>query len=175
MRRILFYLFITVFLIFSDCLVAQTHELSLNEAISIALKNNPDFLSTQMELDAREVRISQANAVPNPDFVLFVEDFAGSGQFESFDSSQTTAQVNQRIELGGKRGARRNAASLNRDIAGAELEMKRREIVSSVRKSFFTVLLNQKRVHSMQELLNVSKEFSGVVVEKNFCRQNPSD
>ncbi|HSE39775.1 MAG TPA: TolC family protein, partial [Acidobacteriota bacterium] len=90
MTRNILYLLITAFL-FVDCLLAQPLELSLDEAISAALKNNPDLLASRFEVDARQARISQANAVPNPDFVLFVEDFAGSGHFESFDNSQTTA------------------------------------------------------------------------------------
>jgi cobalt-zinc-cadmium efflux system outer membrane protein len=155
-----------VFLLFGRCLIAQNSELSLNDAISIALKINPGLLAAQLELEARKARISQANAIPNPDFGVFIEDFAGSGQFEGFDSSQTTAQLSQRIELGGKRGSRRNEASLNHDIAKAEMEIKRREIISSVRKVFFAVLLSQERVRWMQELLNVSKQFSGVVTER---------
>ncbi len=168
MARNLLYRFlsIVVLLISGSCIIAQNAELSLSEAISIALKNNPGLIASQLEVEARKANISQANAIPNPDFGVFTEDFAGSGQFESFDNSQTTAQLSQRIELGGKRGARRNAASLNTDIADAELEIIRREIVSSVRKAFFTVLLDQERVRWMHELLNVSKEFSGVVVER---------
>lgn len=168
MTRIVLYRYLSIilFLTSGGLLFGQDRDLSLSEAILIALQKNPGLLAAQLELQARQARISQAGAVPNPEFVLFVEDIAGSGQFEGFDSSQTTAQLSQRFELGGKRGARLDAASLNRDVAEAELELKRREITSGVRKAFFVVLLSQERVRWMQELLEVSKQFSRVVVER---------
>ena len=154
------------FLIFECRLFAQDHELSLQAAIATALRNNPDLLASQMELEARQARILQAEAIPNPELQVLTEDFAGSGDFEGLDHSQTTAQLSQRLELGGKRSARRTAASLNRDMGRAELEIKRREITADVRKAFFAVLLSQERMRWMEELLRTAKDFSAVVVER---------
>ncbi|HJZ12661.1 MAG TPA: TolC family protein, partial [Acidobacteriota bacterium] len=168
MTRILFYRVIPIIVVFlsANLLVGQDKDLSLNEAISIALQNNPELLAAQLEVDARQARIAQAGARPNPELIIVTEDISGSGRFEGFDSSQTTAQLSQRFELGGKRAARRDAASLNRDVAEADLELKRREIAAKVRKSFFAVLLSQEQVRVMQDLSEVSKRFSGVVIER---------
>lgn len=157
---------IVLFLTIGSSVSAQESALTLDQAISIALQKNPGILASQLELEAREARVAQAGAIPNPDFVVFTEDIAGSGQFEGLENSQTTAQLSQRLELGGKRGARRKSASLHRDVAAAEIELKRREIISAVRRQFFAVLLNQERVQWMQELLDLAKQFSGVVVER---------
>ena len=157
---------IVLFFIFISRLHAKEEALSLDEAISIALRNNPSVLASQLELEAREARIVQAGAIPNPDLVIVTEDIAGTGEFEGFDNSQTTAQLSQRLELGGKRGARQKAASLHRDVAAAEIELKRREITSAVRKQFFAVLLNQERVQWMQELLQISRQFSETVIQR---------
>ncbi|MBI2840713.1 MAG: TolC family protein [Acidobacteria bacterium] len=140
--------------------------LTLDEAIARALEENPELLATRLEVQAREARISQAGVLPNPEFFVLSEDIGGSGAYEGFARSQTTAQVSQRVELGGKRGARRDVASSNRDVASGAHDLKRREIVADVRRAFYTVLVAQHRVHLMEELMGVSMQFSRIVQER---------
>ena len=168
MTRVFFlrYLFVLFLLISVSPLTAQERTLSLEEAVSVALQNNADLRASQLEVKAREARMRQAGAIPNPDLEVYTEDVAGSGEFEGFENSQTTSQLSQRLELGGKRGARRNAALLNRDVATADLEIKRRNLIAGVRKAFLTVLLAQERTRWMQEILTISQQFSRVVVER---------
>ena len=155
-----------LFLITASPLFARSASLSLSEAVSIALQNNPELLAAQWEVQARNAGIRQAGAIPNPDLQILFEDLGGSGEFEGFAGSQTTAQLSQRLELGGKRGARRSAAFFHRDVAKADLEVRRRNLVASVRRAFFAILIAQERERSMNEILEVSRQFLMVVSER---------
>jgi hypothetical protein len=64
-----------------------------------------DCGQAKAQADAAEARARQAGASPNPELSLDVENFAGTGVFQGFRSTETTLAVSQRIELGGKRGA----------------------------------------------------------------------
>jgi cobalt-zinc-cadmium efflux system outer membrane protein len=48
----------------------------------------------------------QARARPNPTLSLYSDNLAGGGPYAGFGSSETTLQLNQPLELGGKRSAR---------------------------------------------------------------------
>ena len=69
-----------------------------------------------MELDAEIDRAKglaqQAEARPNPTVNLYTENVGGSGPYSGFGRAETTLQVNQPIEIGGKRGSRVAAITL---------------------------------------------------------------
>ena len=67
---------------------------------------------------------------PNPEISLEVDNIAGSGAFSGLSATEYTLAVGQRIELGGKRGARIEAAQaqaqladLRAGLASAELRL----------------------------------------------------
>ncbi|OYZ54461.1 MAG: cobalt-zinc-cadmium resistance protein, partial [Hydrogenophilales bacterium 16-61-112] len=78
-------------------------------------------------------RITQAGVRPNPQISTLIEDTRRS-------TRTTTLQLNQPIELGGKRAARIDAAERGRDAASADFDAKRAEIRAAVMTAFFDVL-----------------------------------
>jgi len=67
-------------------------------------------------------------------------------------------RVLQRIELGGKRGARRRVAEIDRDLAAWDYEVARRDVVASTTKAFVTVLAAQERRVLAAELERLARE-----------------
>lgn len=61
----------------------------------------------------------QAAALPNPTVGVTVENIAGGAQFVAIAPQQTTVQVQQPLELGGKRAARTAAGAAGLDLARA--------------------------------------------------------
>ena len=55
--------------------------------------------------------------LPNPELRFQAEDFGGSGSRPGFEKTETTLSLAQLIELGGKRGRRRELARLGRALA----------------------------------------------------------
>lgn len=117
--------------------------LTLGQAVERTLTTSPDLSAAANELAATEGGIMQAGTIPNPELETLVE---GAGK--SYQT--TTIQINQPIELGGKRGARITAAERARDVAASDLEAKRAEIRASIVGAFFEALSAQERLRIAQ-------------------------
>jgi cobalt-zinc-cadmium efflux system outer membrane protein len=66
----------------------------------------PRLAEARAEIARAEGLARQARALPNPTIGVEVENFSGSGPFRGTDMAETTASIEQTIELGGKRSAR---------------------------------------------------------------------
>ena len=112
--------------------------LTLDEALRLAdvseqsetatVEQNPRLVGPRADADAARSLVGQAHLRPNPDISFEVENIAGSGAFSGLRATEYTLAVGQRIEIGGKRWARVDAAqaeaqlaNLRADLADAEL------------------------------------------------------
>ncbi|MFZ6813409.1 TolC family protein [Undibacterium sp. Rencai35W] len=112
--------------------------LSLAAALDKATKNNPDIAMAMREVQAQVGAVRQAGILVNPELVALVEDTKKA-------TRTTTLQLNQPIELGGKRVARMIAAELQHDASVIELSIKRSEISAAVLVNFYDVVITQER------------------------------
>ena len=88
--------------------------LSLNRALELAFQANPQIRGARHEFEAVDATVLQAHARPNPTLELIVEDTRR-------DTRETTLQVSQPLEFGGKRARRVQAAERGRDASAADL------------------------------------------------------
>jgi len=123
--------------------------LSLQAAQALALEKNAGIAAAGNEVKAVEGALQQAGARPNPELAATMEDTRKS-------TRTTTYQLNQAIELGGKRGARIDAAERGRDAALLELAIKRSEIRGAVTTAYFGVLGAQERQRLAQDTLKLA-------------------
>jgi len=128
--------------------------IALRDAVALALLHSPDLAAFAWETRAREARVLQAGKLPNPIVSVLVED-VGASQIQGpmgIDASsaavqpQTTIQLSQLVELGGKRAARRELAALDRDLAAWDYETARIDVFTQVTLAFFDVLAAQETV-----------------------------
>ncbi len=96
---------------------ALAEPVTLAQSLAQGLEQSPRIAQARAQAQAAEAHALQAGASPNPELGLEVENFAGSGAFQGLRSTETTLALSQRIELGGKRGARVAVASAERDFA----------------------------------------------------------
>jgi cobalt-zinc-cadmium efflux system outer membrane protein len=129
-----------------------TGPLTLGSALSLALRGNPELATFAWEIRARDAQILQASLLPNPQVGVEIEDFGGSDQLADFDGSDTTLQLKQTIELGGKRATRTNVASLRGDLARWDYEVKKLDVIAETTGAFVDVLAAQERVALTEEL-----------------------
>ena len=120
-----------------------TGVLTLRDALALALMENPDLAPFAWQARVNEARVLQAGLRINPELGLEVEDVLGTGDFQGFREAQTTLQLSQVIELGGKRAARTEVASQARGITRSEYELKRVEVLGDVTQRFIQVVANQ--------------------------------
>lgn len=124
-----------------------TGRITLRQALSLALLQSPELASFGWEIRVREARFVHSGRYPNPVAGVLLEDLggpAGQNGADSLMQSQTTIQLSQLIELGGKRRARERLAGLNRDLAEWDFEAARMDLVTRVNAAYLDVLGSQQ-------------------------------
>lgn len=124
---------------------AWAQSLSLDAALAMALAHHPDLRASMLEREASEGATQQAGAWQNPELSTLVEDTRQA-------TRTTTIQLNQPIELGGKRSARVNAARAAQSQADLDVAARRAQVRSQVMAAFYGVAVAQERVRLSQEL-----------------------
>ncbi len=113
--------------------------LTLPAAIALALQRNPDLKIAARDIEISAGLLSQAGLRPNPELSLQSEGLQKNNR-------TTTILFNQALELGGKRPARMAAAERERDVAFADLALRRTEVRALVVAAFFEALTAQERL-----------------------------
>ncbi len=124
--------------------------LTLSAALELAYNANPEIAIARREVEAIEGTVQQAGLIPNPELSTLVED-------TKRETRTTTVQINQVIELGGKRGARISAAERGRDFALMELTAKQADIRAKVISAFYDVLVGQERIRLAEGSVELAK------------------
>jgi cobalt-zinc-cadmium efflux system outer membrane protein len=145
---------------------AWAEALTLRQAAALALKKSPELAMYSAEMRAAEARVVQAGLRPNPELSLELEDFAGSGDLSGARELQTTLQLSQVIELGGKRAGRREVASSARELTGSEYELKRVEVLADVTAKFIIVAGEQEHLKLAREALTAAESALKSVQER---------
>ncbi len=76
------------------------------DLLAQAQSSAPRLAEARAEIARAEGLARQARAIPNPTLGVEVENFSGSGPFKGMNLAETTASIEQTVELGGKRSAR---------------------------------------------------------------------
>ncbi|TCS37921.1 cobalt-zinc-cadmium efflux system outer membrane protein [Paucimonas lemoignei] len=129
--------------------------LTLQAALNMALRANSELSAARYELQAVEASVLQAGVLPNPALEVGVLDTRK-------ETRETTVQLSQPIELGGKRAARVEAAERGRDAALAELNAKHADIRAAVITAFFNVLAAQERLSLAENSAELAKRATSV-------------
>lgn len=137
---------------------------TLPQALQLALMRNPALSAFSLEIRAREAAALQAALFPNPTLMVEVENFAGSGPYSSFRSSETTISVGQLVQISGKRVKQANVAALSGDISAWDYESKRLDVYSNVVIAYNNVLAAQERVALIKEILKLNEDFKRNII-----------
>jgi cobalt-zinc-cadmium efflux system outer membrane protein len=135
-----------------------TGVLTLRDTQALALLHSPRLAAFSWDVRAHEARTLQAGLAPNPELSFRMEDVGGDDGFHGVESAETTLQLAQRLELGGKRGRRQRVADLDEDVAGWDYETERVEVLTGVARAFVTVLAAQERLDLADELVRIAEE-----------------
>jgi cobalt-zinc-cadmium efflux system outer membrane protein len=135
-------------------------ELTLHRALALTLKQNPELAAFSWDVRSADARVLQAGLWPNPELGTQAEDIGGTKESGGVKRSQTTLQLSQLIELGGKRGARVRQAAFARELAKLDYESKRLDVLKKTTQAFVEVLAGQERVRLAQENVDLA---SGLV------------
>lgn len=140
-------------------LVEPSGELTLPTALDLTYRANPDIAAARREIQATEGVILQAQIRPNPDIAASVED-------TKRETRTTTVQLNQPIELGGKRAARITASERSYDAAVIDLAAKQAEIRAAVVAAFYEVVTAQERFRLAQATSELAKRATDIAAKR---------
>lgn len=146
--------------------------LTLQQALALALMQNPELEAFSHELRASEARALQAGLPPNPELELEIESFDRDGA--GYNSSEPSLLLSQVIELGGKRSKRARVAQALGKVAGLAYERKRLEVFTLTANRFIEVIAAERRFELTQALLALAEQTSRSVDERvNAGKESP--
>src|SRR5262245_60728610 len=103
----------------------------LQQVLTLTLLRNPELAAFSFDMRAAEARALQAGIWPNPQLGVEVENVAGTGSTtKGVRAAETTLQLSQLIELGGKRAKRMRLAGLERELTSWDYEVKRLDVLT---------------------------------------------
>src|SRR5215475_3892863 len=130
-----------------------TSSLSLGEAKSLAFVRNWDLLAAKSDVDLATAQRLVAREFPNPVASFSVQKInidnhsSGTSEGNGFweRNYDTIAAVNQLIEIGGKRRARKDSATAGLRSAEARLADARRTLDAGVTQAYVAVLVAEEK------------------------------
>lgn len=141
-------------------------DLSLQDALRLALLHNSELLVYSWEIRAREAEALQAGLRPNPELDAELENFGGTGVASGFEGIETTLALSQLVELGGKRSKRLAVARFDRDLTAWDYETARIDVLTETTKRFVALAAAQEQLSVADELVEVAAEILEAVIRR---------
>lgn len=158
---------------YSESIYNNGPTLTLSEAIEKALNASPRLKSASAGLDAAKGVEDQAGYWPNPEIEFEVENVAGSGSYRGTSSAEYTLGINQKVEIGGKRTARRNAAIALREGANINFLAERLNLERDVHIAYEGVLAEAEAVKLAIEQEKLAKDVLASVSKRVNAAAEP--
>jgi cobalt-zinc-cadmium efflux system outer membrane protein len=136
--------------------------ITLNELEQLALQNNPTTTGAAAGIEAARGRTRQAGAWPNP-----VIGYSGE-EIKTGDLDRRGEHgffIEQTIPLGGKLRLSRSVFEKTIQQAEAVRDLQRLRILTSVRQTFYAVLLTERRIEVQERLAALASEAVGVTAQ----------
>jgi cobalt-zinc-cadmium efflux system outer membrane protein len=112
---------------------------------------HPSLEASKLDARAWETQAGRAGAPSNPRLSVEAENFAGTGPLSGARGLETTARLEQTVELGGKRGLRKEQAQAEGRLARSERALRELELSVQVREAFAEAVRLQERLHLLAQ------------------------
>ena len=159
--------------LFTFNVYAFEKQLNLQEAIQWTLKQNPELKIFDFKQTALTGQEQTASLNPAYELEVEAENFAGSGEFNAFDSAELTVALSSVIEMGDKRSARIGLVSKSRALLNAEKEVSALNLMAQVTEKYVEVLAAQQRVILAENALSLAQETLEIVSQRNRAGATP--
>ena len=137
--------------------------LTLDAARSLALRFSPTLTPDRWRVRSAEALIKDAGRRPNPSLSGGVENFGGGIGAQRLE---TTMQLGQVFELGGKARARRGTAAAGVRQAVTQLDVTRLDVLTETDDAFLAAWVAQEHVSRLREAEHVAGEIVALAGER---------
>lgn len=132
-------------------------EFTLEQCITIALKQNPLILSSLEQYHASLARVSQAKALAQP-FLNYDNDMQPKF-FNLKGTAETYLGVSQSLEFPGKRITRGKIAAKESQEILQDIDLLRLDIIFLVKEAFYDLLLAQQNLQYAKQDQQLAQDF----------------
>lgn len=148
---------------FSFTLFAQAaFAITLNEAVDVALKNNPDLQSVRLEQGAAQGRLDQAGlwlrSNPVIEGSLSRKDTAPGGAEKV---TNHTISLSQEFEIAGQRGLRVDAARDGMEKVTQDIRDRERILIAEVKDAFVKALAAKRKIELADDAVKLQDDLVG--------------
>jgi cobalt-zinc-cadmium efflux system outer membrane protein len=137
--------------------------LTLDEAMELALANNPELVALTLEIDAQLAGVLQARIKPSPELDISLSEFLGMNERRYFRRSVSEVTYSRTVERLEKRLARMRVARAGSEVARWDYEVALRNIQHAVARAYVEVLAAQENARVQGLLLNLAEGLRGAV------------
>ncbi len=141
-----------------------TGEVTLHEAIALALRHSPGLRASGWAVLAVEADALQLGRPPNPRAGFSAENIAGPSAGTTFD--RQTLRLSQVIELGGKRAKRQALGEATQRLAAWDYEERRIEVAATTAGRFVTVVVAQERIALAEQQLRLAESGLAIAMDR---------
>lgn len=152
-----FLLFVFGFSIFKLNGQTENNKLSLNEAIGIALKQNPELIEARENIIGAEGRFWKGISLPSPEVEWILEYIPSGSSLNNY--SERTLAISQAFEFPTNYFLKGSKYSYEEESAIQQYSLKERKIITEVKTAYYKMLAKQSLVKYAEENLSISEEF----------------
>jgi outer membrane protein TolC len=162
----LFFLRSCVAVLFSFMLLIENagaqEKLSLQEAVNLALRQNPQLALAQQEIAAAQARSALAGALPPAEIFSRVNEIS----FDFAEQDEIEIGLSQNFEFPGKRRSRQAVANAGRQIAELQLARLRVLLAAEAKKRYYENLLAHENLASQQFAVELLDDLQRLLTER---------
>ncbi len=158
----------------TPCVVlAAPESLNLSDAIEKALTSSPRLKSAASAVAASEGSQVQAGLTYNPEIAIEGENFSGRNQYGGFDSLQSTLDISQVLEVGGKISGRLAVAQEELALAQLGQNLERLNVIHDTTTAYANAVTAQKLLKLTSEQKALADDLYGEVRERVAAAREP--
>ena len=153
------YFILAVLALFVSKLYGQTeiNRISLNEAIEIGVRQNPELIQATENISAAKGRFWNGISLPQPELELSLEFAPVNTSLSNY--SERTFAISQSFEFPTNYFLKGKKYSKEEEIAFEQYLLKKYELVKQIKSAYFKVLADQSIVKYSEEYLIISDDF----------------
>jgi outer membrane protein TolC len=151
-----FLVFVLLSFVAPPVIAEEARSLSLQEALAIAWRQNPQLLQARQEVEAARGRWIQERALPNPELELSATELSEGLQGGSTVGDDSIA-LSQEIDITGKFWLRGRAAQADYQATQHLRERVWSEVSFEVTQAYNSLLLSTQRVGVAREVLTLTR------------------
>src|SRR6266404_2343395 len=135
--------------------VKQEGDLSLSEAVAVALKNNPEIQAAKNKVESARARAGQATYLEDPEVNLEAWGVPLNHPVKFRSSNPIILGLRQKFPFFGKLGLKGEIAGEDVKMAAEELRAKQVEVVAKVKSAYADYFMASKSIEIQKELLEL--------------------